>query len=621
MDDPMQDGPGVPLRKEARLKLRARAGWVSLAAALSGCCIFAAASAGAPIVLRLGPADHDYTFGFRSERERGTSGRWAKAEARIELPFRVRRTSRALLHAGRPALLAAPIEMAQGGASTSRLVGPPAVHAMALQPAPSVRIDLRARDAERNLSVQVFRLTLLPDGPLALLPATGIVVRAALGAAVLAAIFLATGFGGPRSLLASFLLVGLPLSVVGLYDPFAALHLARKAAFYAPLLLAPVALLPRPLARRWLVVLAVALVARCAVYHPSYDYQDVDIHHGVARVAVREGAAELWNQMPHYQQVFDLGRASAGSRYQPFPYPPTFYILAALLPVEDTVDAIKLLGIASQGLVVLMVMILAGRILGPGLPERAAGMLAALFPADLLELLRASYPALLGHALDVGLVTFLVCRWEDLRSNKGVFLVAAGLAAAALTYNAAPVHFGLFVPLLLAAASLKPPLPARTRVVLAALLGAALSLVYYGGYLRWTWEQAHRGTAFAAVRATTEMRMALALGPWETLGVPYLFLAAAGAVVVLKRLWPSSGSRVVLAWALYLPAALALVFLVFEPFRYFRQYHFVHPLFPLLAVGLLGERRSLVMAVTALLVAWNLREIVYLGTPFFTASG
>jgi hypothetical protein len=594
---------------------------VALAAVVSGTGFFAAASRGAPVVLRFGPADHHYTSGFRVERERGAAGRWARAQARIELPFRVRRTSRAVLLASRPDLPPATIELGQAGWSHTFRIGAPAEHVVALHPEARACVEVLLRDSERNLSVQVSRLTLLPDGPLAIVPAVGLVFRAALGAAALAALFLAVGFPGPVSLLASLVLLGLPLCLLGAQDPFAAAHLARTVPLFVPLLLAPVALLPRERARRWLPVLAVALVARGAVFHPSYDYQDVDIHHGVARVAVREGPAELWNKMPHYQQVFDLGRASAGSRYQPFPYPPTFYILAALIPMDDTEDAIKLLGIAAQGLVVLMVMILAGRILGPGLSERAAGVLAAFFPADLLELLRASYPALLGHALDIGLVTFLACRWEALRSNKGVFLLALGLAAAALTYNAAPVHFGIFLPLLLVTAWLPPALPGRVRLALAAAAGALLSLVYYGDYLKWTVQQALEGEAFAAAHSTASRRLGLAVGQWDGVGVAYLLLGAGGAILVLRRLWPLPESRVLLAWGLYLPVILVPVFLVFEPFRYFRRYYFSYPLFPLLAIGLGCGRRQVIMATSALLLGWSLLEIARLASPFFTGGG
>ena len=493
-------------------------------------------------------------------------------------------------------------------------------HILELVPAGALGLSLRSHEPERNLSLQISRVTILPTGSGAVVPEAGVVVRTALGAALLAAAFLAIGFSGGPSLLASFGLLALPLCLVGLSDPFAAVHLARKAALIVPLLTVPWVMLPRERARRFVPVLAFALAVRCGVFHPRYDYKDVEIHHQVTRVALREGAAELWSRMAHYQQRFDLGRASSGSGMVPFPYPPTFYTVASLLPLEDTEEAMKLVALAAQGLCVLLVMVLAGRLLGPGAPEVAAGLLAALFPPDLLELLRASYPALLGHAVDLAIVAWLVCRFRDLRSARGTLVFALALAAAALTYNAAPVHFALFIPTLLLMASIRPALEGRWGLTLAAFGGALLSLAYYGSFFRSTWQRAMEGNALARAQGTLAQRLEQALGPWDAVALTYLLVPVAGAWILLRRTGLRPENRVLLAWLLYPLVILVPVFLSPEPFRYFRQSYFAYPLFPLLAASLGTVRRGLMVPITAALLAWSAYLIMVVGGSFFLAA-
>ena len=496
--------------------------------------------------------------------------------------------------------------------------GPQGVdHTLALVPASALGLSLRSPETERNLSLQISRVTILPTGSGAVVPEVSVMVRTALGAAALAATFLAVGFTGPRSLLVSFGILAVPLCLVGLTDPFSAVHLARKVSLFVPLLTAPVALLPRERARRFVPVLAVALALRCAVFHPLYDYKDVEIHHQVTRVAVREGAAELWTRMTDYQQRFDLGRASAGSAMVPFPYPPTFYTVAAFLPLGDTEEAMKLVALAAQGLAVLLVMVLAGHLVGSGPPEVAAGLLAALFPPDLLELLRASYPALLGHAVDLAVVTWLACRFRDLGSARGTIVLAVALAAAALTYNAAPVHFALFIPTLLFTASWRPTLSGRRGLTLAALGGALLSLAYYGSFVRWTLERVMEGNAHARAQGSSVSWLGPALGHWESGDLLYLLVPLGGAVLILRRSWPRSESRVVLAWLLYPVLILILVSISPEPFRYFRRFYFAYALFPLLAAALGAVRKGWMVPITAALLAWSAYETILLSRSFF----
>ena len=598
--------------------------WVVVAALLSGLSLALVVSLGQPITFVPGPADHEYTHGFQRERTTGTTLRWGKAQARLDLPFRVRRPSRLLVIGGRPGLAPSPIQLQQDGGTVEVVeVGPLGIdHTMALVPASALGLSLRSPETERDLSLQIARVTLLPTGTGAVVPERSVLVRTALGAAALAAAFLATGFSGPQSLLGALGILSVPLCLVGFSDPFSAVHLARKVSLFVPLLTAPFALLPRECARRFVPVLAVTLALRSAVFHPLYDYKDVEIHHQVTRVAVRLGPAELWSRMGDYQQRFDLGRASSGSGMVPFPYPPTFYTLAALLPLEDTEEAMKIVAIAAQALSVLVVMVLAGRLLGPGPPEVVAGLLAAFFPSDLLELLRASYPAILGHAVDLCVVAWLFGRLGELRSLRGITLLALLLAAAALTYNAAPVHFAVFLPTLLLVASARPPVPGRTGLILAALGGALLSMAYYGGFVRSTWERAMEGNARAGAPGLPGLRLGQVLGSWDVSTLAYLIVPLAGATILLRRTgFAAPESRILVAWLLFPLVILGPVFLSPEPFRYFRRFYFAYPLFPLLAASVATLRRGWILPVTVALLAIGAYEIAVIGRAFLLAPG
>jgi hypothetical protein len=527
-----------------------------------------------------------------------------------------------LISGGRPDLASAAIEIRQDG-GPARVVeaGPrPDDYSVELVPTRALGVSLRSQAAERNVSLQISRVTIMPEGFGAVVPRASVLVRTALGAALLTALLLAVGFSGSQSLWVAVGVLAAPLCLLGLSDPFSAVHLARKASLFIPLLTLPAALLPRERARRWLPVLALGLAVRCVVFHPLYDYKDVEIHHQVTRVASRKGAAELWSHMAEYQQRFDLGRASSGSGIVPFPYPPTFHTVAALVPLEDTEESMKVVALVAQGLGVLLVMLLAGRLVGPGAPEVAAGLLAALFPRDLLELLRASYPAILGHAVDLAIVAWLVLRFDALRSARGIVGLALALATAALTYNAAPVHFALFIPALVLTASLPPALPGRRGLILAALGGGLLALAYYGGFVRSTWEHAMQANTLARAQSLGTVRLGQTLGHWEIVARPYLLVPLLGAFVLVRQWWPRAESRVLLAWLLYPMIILIPVWLSPEPFRYFRQFYFAYALFPVLAACLGASRRGLMAPATAALLTWSGYEILRMGDGFFLAG-
>jgi hypothetical protein len=575
---------------------------------------------GRPVELRAGPADAHYLRGFRLRWQPGTTLRWARTEAQIQLPLEIRRAARVVLTGARPGLPPAPVEVRQGQALLGEFTAGPGrvLESFALAPGPA-RFELRARDADSGKSLQLSSITFRPEGSFAIVPSWRVLLQVCLGAALLSVALLAVGWEvRPAVVLASACLGG-PLAIGSLVDPFATLHLVTKAGVLAPGVAAIlIVLTPRALARRAAPVLTLALLLRFGlVFHPQYHYQDVAVHRDVAAVAIERGPLELWAHMPEYQRSFQLGLATVAGQWKPFPYPPTFYSLAALLPLGSPEDAVKALGVVSSGIVVLLVMLLAARLDRGGSADLRAGALAALLPADLIELLRASYPALLGHAVDTGLAVFLAARWDRLGTRRGIAVVALWIAACGLTYNAGPVHLAIFLPLLVAAASLPPALTGRAGLVLSAAIGGAAAFTYYAGAVFEVLGHA----LHSAGAALTQPGLTVAdLGSgWDEMGEPFLLVGAAGLAVVLLRYWSAPEGRVVAAWAAYIVAISVPVLLFPEVFGYFRRLYFAQALGPLLA-SLPTVRRSWISLPLALvLVLWSLLSLAEFVVPFFVS--
>ena len=112
-------------------------------------------------------------------------------------------------------------------------------------------------------------------------------------------------------------------------------------------------------------------------------------------------------------------------------------------------------------------MLIAGRVTESEPAAIAAGAMATLFPDTVLELLRASYPALLGQLALLVMVLLLMRYAPALRSASGVVAFGALFAAEALVYNAGPLTLAVFLPLLLAAFWIPVPLSGATGILLA----------------------------------------------------------------------------------------------------------------------------------------------------------
>jgi len=608
-----------------------RLSWPALAAVLAPLALLLGFASGRPLVFSLNTAEASLLHGFLWSEGIGSVPRWAKAQARVSLPVVLAGPARVHLTAARPERPAqrgeprttepADVVLRQGEREIARFrAGAAAV---------SVTADLAAggpaslaldADTEPRYGVQLQALRVEPLAPFALVPAPNLLLAVALAAALFAAACLWAGLSGPGALLATLALLAAPLGTLAALDPLAALHLARRAVLVDAGLVALAAVFVRhafaPLAGRCLLVFALAVGLRTGlVYHPRYDYQDVAIHQRMARAVARDGGAAVWSDIALYQQHLDLGRASVAGRFRPLPYPPSFHTLVAWAPALLLVDTMKAMAILAGGFTVLLTMWIA-----KGLDPRSplvvvTGLLAALFPEDVLELLRASYPALLGHLADTALVGWLLLRPQLLHTRRGVGLAALALAACALTYNASPVHFALFLPLLWLVAQCPPAITGRAGVLLAAAGGAVLSLGFYGAYL---WDTAFKlflstETGPAGVGASAGRAWAF----WEGLPLPFATAAGIGLAAFLATGYRSWEGRCLLAWALYIPAIALVVTLCPEPFFYFRRYYFAHALLLVSSGWALTRNRTLGMAGAAVLLTWSLLTLHTYIAPFF----
>jgi hypothetical protein len=445
------------------------------------------------------------------------------------------------------------------------------------------------------------RGAIVPDErSLALSAAAGILLTVA---------FLLSGFSPRASALLATATLGLPLAALG---GFASLHWLRKGALSASVLSLLIVFLLRSQSKWRKLVLAVTLLAASfALFHPSYYFKDVDIHREVTDVVRQEGARELWSRMDYYQERFGLGRASLEGKRRPMPYPPVLHTLAGWFPLGDTEDVLKWAGILLHTATVFVVMLIASRSAESEGASIAAGVMAASFPDGVLELLRASYPALLGQLALVVMVYLIVRRGKALQSTSGVFAFGALFAACALVYNAGPLTLAVYLPVLLAAFWMPPRLEGASGLLRAAALGAVPALGYYGGFLL----DLARGPGGGNELGYAERFRAATVG-WDVFGPLYILLGLAGLLVVARRR-ERLESRVLLAWAAYAPAISIPVFLAPEPLYYFRRLFFVYPLAPILSGVAVSRRKRLVVLVTIALVGWSLYRVSDFIEPFY----
>jgi hypothetical protein len=584
--------------------------WIALAGAAVPTLFVFAVAAAESISLGFGPADRGYVEGFRVGWARGTTSRWSREEATVTLPIRVRGSADVIILGGRPERAPAEIEVGQQGRLLGVIPAGTRIAPFSFPLAPgqaSFRFHSRAPDSGHGLKLE--NVSLAPRERGALLPDSRSLALSAAAAVLLAVAFVLAEFSPRASALLAIAILGFPLAAL---DPFAALHWLAKGALVSSLLslLAILALGSRP---KWqkLVPVVTLVAASVALFHPRYYFKDVDIHREVTDVVRQQGARELWSRMDWYQERFGLGRASLEGKRRPMPYPPVLHTLAGWFLLGETEDVLKWAGILLHAATVFVVMLIAARVSESDGASVAAGVMAAFFPEGVFELLRASYPALLGQ-LALVLMVFLILRHGKALTTKSGAAAFGGLfAACALIYNAGPLTLAVFLPLLLAAFWMPPRLSGAAGLLFAAALGSVPALAYYGGFLVDLAKTPGGGEEMAYVE-----RLRAAIVGWDLFGPLYILFGLVGLIVILRQR-DRPESRVLLAWAAYAPAISIPVFLAPEPLYYFRRLFFVYALAPVLAALALSRHKRLLVLATLVLVAWSLYRATDFVEPFY----
>ncbi len=584
--------------------------WAALAGAAVPSVLVLAVAFAQSVSFGFGPADRDYVEGFRVGWARGTTSRWSREQATVTLPLVIRGDAELIVLGGRPEREPVEIDVLMYDRSLGILPAGDRIvpYSFPLPPGrASFRFVSRTADAGHGLKLEGLRL--VPGEWGALLPDRRSVALSAAAAVVLAGALMVAGFSPRAGALLAITLLGLPLAAL---DPFASLHWLRKAGLVSSSLGLLLVLLLRAQSKwRRLVPAATVLAASFALFHPLYYFKDVDIHREVTDVVRQQGARELWSRMDYYQERFGLGRASLEGRRRPMPYPPVLHTLVGWFPFGDTEDVLKWAGILLHVSALSVVMLISARLNESDAAAVVAGVTAASFPDGVLELLRASYPALLGQLALVVLVFLLMRNGKALLSLFGVVAFAALIAVCALVYNAGPLTLAVYLPLLVAAYRMPPPLRGGYGLLGAALLGSVPAVLYYGGFLL----DLANGVAFGGGPGFAERLRAATVG-WEAFGPLYILLGLAGIFVILKHR-DRLESRVLLAWAAYAPAISIPVLLAPEPLYYFRRLFFVYPLAPILATVSLSRRKRLLVLAALVLVGWSLYRVSDFVEPFY----
>ncbi len=213
---------------------------------------------GQPVSVSFGHGDREYTSGFRRGQgpEYLVTQRWGRREASFWLPVRIVGRGRLRLEGSRPGLPETEIQIRQHGLVGRFVAGPRRQsHEFEIDAGSSPSYNLVAASGESDSSILVSKIAIDPERPFSLQPEPAILLRTALGAALLAAA-LSSSLGAARAALASGALFGLSLSLVAAFDLFAALHLARKVSLIVPFLVAAAGLVWRSRDHALLIVAA-----------------------------------------------------------------------------------------------------------------------------------------------------------------------------------------------------------------------------------------------------------------------------------------------------------------------------------------------------------------------------
>jgi len=360
------------------------------------------------------------------------------------------------------------------------------------------------------------------------------------------------------------------------------------------------------------------LLRAAAVNHPDFYYPDLRTHARLVQV-VRAAGLDFFRSPSTYIWEHGVWRTEAYGKTYAFPYTPAFHLPFAVFPLsyDALVTALKLGGAAVSLVPIVLVWAMAAR-LGAG---RIGALLMVLIPTYTSRLSFAFLPSLFGHAVDMGLLCWLLGRAPALASRPTLVRLAAWVAACQLAYISGVMNMSLFIACL---AVVGPSGTSRERarqgaaILAAGLLASALSVaLYYRDFLGMVTDVLPRvGGAHGAVsRYPVQSFFVVAYERTrDFFGPLYPVLAVAGVVALRTR----AGFRVLLAWvATYFVLLLGRA-KVPDVFLHGHETLFVTPLVALAAgeaLTRLAERGRaarwaaalvlLVLAVSGLVLQWR----------------
>jgi hypothetical protein len=261
---------------------------------------------------------------------------------------------------------------------------------------------------------------------------------------------------------------------------------------------------------RWVtVVLVTTFLARAgALNHPDFYHPDFTIHArlvGVVRNAgidfLRDPAHYLWGTSademaasapaagspPRAQRtVSGLWLIRTGRGLQGMPYSVAFHALFAAsgLADDDLLTALKLAGAALSVVPIALVWVLATR---TGIPP-IGGALLALVPTYAGELTLGALPALFGHAMDVGLLLWVVIHLGRIPVLRVWAVGTLLVAACQLAYAYSVPTTLVFLASLAALGPLTSPGYGRRWSAAVAAMGLTGALVAFAVYYRGFWD-------------------------------------------------------------------------------------------------------------------------------------
>jgi hypothetical protein len=484
-----------------------------LAVAAAGLLLpFLAARVARPLLVNLGPNDHDYTRGFREDWERDGKTRfhWTTLASGVRLPLRLegeghRLRMRVRRHFIEPAVVTltesgrtfARFEIAADTRTPYRILEYPLP---ALDGRAPLAIEIHATSASpRPLGLAIDWIEVIPARPLALLATT----RLQLAAVALIALGTVWIVGGGVRLATAMGLVLATLGACGVaLDAIATERILREGwATFAFVSAVTCAALGWPCSRRaisvergpWcgalaalvLIALAVRLVI---VLHPGFYYPDVKVHALFAWQLARRGLMEFLRDFTANQYRYSLGLQFESGHWYAFPYPPAFYLLTWPLTAWARVRpevAVSLVAAIANTLEALAVFAIARRLRRGVAVSLAAAACVPLLPIFIVRISLAYFPALVGHALDALVLFVLIARLRAFDRPRVIAGFAVLLAAALLTYTQSILNFAVIIPLFLVVEIARDRSWRRILGLAAAsLLGVVLSLaLFYGRYV------------------------------------------------------------------------------------------------------------------------------------------